>query len=64
MVDNPEASKELKSISLFFKHIVIRTVKPVPTISHAGRSTVRDIALKSKIVEMQIKSPLFHQSKR
>ena len=64
MVDNPEASKELKSISLFFKHIVIRTVKPVPTISHAGRATVRDIALKSKIVEMQIKSPLFHQSKR
>ena len=49
--------------ALLYVHIVIRTVKPIPTVSQAAKATVRDIALKSKIVEMQMKSPIFHQSK-
>jgi hypothetical protein len=38
-------------------------VKPIATVSQAAKATMRDIALKSKIVEMQMKSPIFHQKR-
>ena len=71
MVDNPDASKYRRMNAFIFSFllialillIVIRTVKPIATVSQAAKATMRDIALKSKIVEMQMKSPIFHQKR-